>query len=182
MIEKSEITAVGKFLKTHALKGELNAVFDLEAADIDPTMPLIVEMDGIYVPFYIASLRGKGQFASLVRLNGVESEQDARPFVNKIIYMRRDDVAQIDEEADPEEGGYADDFVGYTVKETDGSMLGTIEDVDISTSNTLFILADTQGNPLYIPVNDEWIVAIDSDQRTMTMSLPEGLINLNLKK
>ena len=62
MIERQNLTTAGKFLKAHALKGELNAVLDADCDLLDPERPLIVEMDGIPVPFYLQSVRPKGQF------------------------------------------------------------------------------------------------------------------------
>ena len=77
MITRAEISPIGKFHKTHALKGELNAVLDVEADLIDTKRPLIVDIDGIFVPFYCDSVRPKGHFSSLVKLQGIDSEADA---------------------------------------------------------------------------------------------------------
>lgn len=179
MIEKNEITAIGKFLKTHALKGELNAVFDLDTDLIDTELPLIIDIDGIYVPFYIDGIRPKGQFASLVKLDGIDSEAEAKPFVNKTIYLLKRDLPEDDAD---EEGGYADDFIGYTIVDTEAGAVGEIVNVDLSTQNTLFIVRTADETEVFIPVNEEFIVSINPDTREITTSLPEGLIDLNAKK
>lgn len=179
MIEKNQITAIGKFLKTHALKGELNAVFDLDADLIDTAAPLIIDVDGIFIPFYIGGLRPKGQFASLVKLDGIDSEEEARPFVNKTIWLLKKDLPQSDSD---DEGGYADDFIGYSVSDTEAGIIGEIIDVDFSTQNTLFIVRTPLGNDVYIPVNEDFIISIDADTKEIITQLPEGLIDLNEKK
>lgn len=61
----------------------------------------------------------------------------------------------------------------------DGTELGEITDLETSTANTLFILRTPDDRTLYLPVAEEFIVAIDTDNKTITMQLPEGLINLN---
>lgn len=178
MIERSYITPVGKFLKTHALKGELNATLDIDAEAVTEDVPLIVDMDGIFVPFYAEGVRGKGQFASLVKLSGVDSEEEAKPFVNKTIYLLKSDLQQMD--GDDEEGEYVDDFIGWTLRDSTSGFTGVISDVDTSTQNTLF-LADTPDGTVYIPVTEDFIESVDTEGKTITMALPEGLADINKK-
>ena len=180
MITNDEITAIGKFLKTHALKGELNAVFDINADLNAIEAPRIIDVDGLNVPFFIDSVRPKGHFASLVKLNGVENEQDAKPFVNKTIYLLKSDLADLED--DDTEGEYADDMVGYQVLDTELGPIGEITDVDLSTQNTLFIITTPDGETVYIPVSEDFIDSIDPDGRQITMTLPDGLVDLNIKK
>lgn len=60
MITKDEISAVGTLQKTHALKGELNMLLDIDSEYLTSGNPAIIEIDGIYVPFYAESVRPKG--------------------------------------------------------------------------------------------------------------------------
>lgn len=92
MILKDEIVEIGKFLKTHALKGELNAVLSVEPDYVSDGHPLVVEMDGIFVPFYAESIRPKGTEAALIKLKDIDDQTQAQQFVNKIIYGRRSDL------------------------------------------------------------------------------------------
>lgn len=179
MIDSSEITSVGKFQKTHALKGELNALLEVDYEGLDDSVPLIVDMDGIYVPFYVEGIRGKGQFASLVKLSGVDSEEDAKPFVNKTIYMLKRDLAAFTGEEE-ENGGYADDFVGYTIADIEAGTVGEIVDVDLATENALFLVESPAGR-VYIPVSEDFIESIDEERKVITMRLPEGLLDINKK-
>ncbi len=59
MIEVNDIVAIGKFQKTHALKGELNAILEIDSEFLEEGNAIIAEIDGIYVPFYIKSIRKK---------------------------------------------------------------------------------------------------------------------------
>ncbi len=185
MITSESIEEIGKFLKTHALKGELNAQLDIDAAFINPDTPLIVSLEGIYVPFFPENVRPKGHFSSLVKLQGVDSEEEARKFVNLPIFARKADVEEfLDEEYaadEDEEGAYVDDLIGYSILDAEsGEFIATIEDVDYTTVNTLFI-AEVDGEVLYIPASPDFITSIDPERRVLTMDLPEGLIDLNTK-
>ena len=50
MITEGEITSVGKLLKTHALKGEMNMMLDIDPGYLEEGNPAILDIDGIYVP------------------------------------------------------------------------------------------------------------------------------------
>ena len=69
-----------------------------------------------------------------------------------------------------------DYFTGYTILDENGKPLGTIVDVDDSTENVLFEV-DNEGTQFYVPVVEDFILAIDEDNRTLTMNLPEGLVS-----
>lgn len=177
MIKVEELTEIGSFRKTHALRGEMNAVFDFEPTLLNPDDCLIIELDGIFVPFFIESVRPKGSAGALVKLSGVDSEEDARRFVNHTAYMLTSSLPEGIYE-DDEDGGYATDFIGYEVFDPDSGLRGTISDVDLSTENALFIVNSESGDVM-IPVADELVREIDEENKKLILSLPEGLIDLN---
>jgi 16S rRNA processing protein RimM len=44
--------------------------------------------------------------------------------------------------------------------------------------NTLFEVEDTEGGELLIPANDKLITAVDTTQKTITLVIPDGLLEL----
>lgn len=92
MIDKEKLVEIGKFQKTHALKGELNAILDIPEEYVKDGNPLIIETDGIPVPYYAESIRGKGTTSFLIKLEGVDSVEDAAEFVNSAILVPRDEL------------------------------------------------------------------------------------------
>ena len=60
MIERDDIKEIGVFQRTHGLKGELNAILEIDPDFFDEgEHPLIVEIEGVFVPFYADSIRDK---------------------------------------------------------------------------------------------------------------------------
>ena len=47
MIYSTDIEQIGKFLKTHALKGELNAQLEIDSDFLRPEIPIIMDIDGM---------------------------------------------------------------------------------------------------------------------------------------
>ena len=70
-----------------------------------------------------------------------------------------------------------DFFIGFTVIDDNGHDVGRIVDYDDSTDNVLFIV-ERDGDTLRLPVVDDWITDIDSERRTIAMTLPDGLLDL----
>lgn len=182
MITREQITEAGVFTKTHGIKGELAATLEVEADFFERYPMFICEMDGIFVPFFIESIRVRGSQGALIKPEDVDSEVQAKLFVGKSIYIRKRDLlaSEADGDVDPEaEGAYADDLVGYSVVDSEHGLLGVITDIEDSTANLLFILRTPADKTLYIPVAEPFIDSINPETRTVDTSLPDGLVNLN---
>lgn len=177
MIEKKELIEIGKFQKTHALKGELNAVLNIDPEYVEEGNPLIIETDGIPVPFYAESIRPKGASSYLIKLEGVDSVEEADELVNNLIFAPRKDV----EDYMGEELLLGDDLEGYRVVDKDLGEIGVLESIDSSTENELFVVRTPDDEEVYIPIVDDFIVDIDQENEIINTSLPEGLVDLNVK-
>lgn len=179
MIRKDEIVEIGKFQKTHALKGELNALLDVEADFVEDGHALIVDMDGIFVPFYPESIRTKGVESFLVKLRDVDSADAAREFVNKEIYALRSDLVDYFDDPDME---LSADFIGFKIVDSKLGEIGEVVEVDDSTANVLFHVRTSQGDIVFVPVAEEFINAIHDDDQIIETTLPDGLVDLNAVK
>ena len=177
MIEKKELIEIGKFQKTPALKGELNAVLNIDPEYVEEGNPLIIETDGIPVPFYAESIRPKGASSYLIKLEGVDSVEEADELVNNLIFAPRNDV----EDYMGEELLLGDDLEGYRVVDKDLGEIGVLESIDSSTENELFVVRTPDDEEVYIPIVDDFIVDIDQENGIINTSLPEGLVDLNVK-
>lgn len=181
MIRKEDIVAIGKFQKTHALQGELNAIVDVQEDYAEDDKPFIVDVDGIYVPFYIESIRPKGSTSYLVKLAGVDSQEEAQQFVNKEIYAMRSDLIDYFE-TDGETFVDPDDIEGYEVVDSRLGDLGKVKKVNDATANVLLVVDTPDGDELLVPFVDEFVEEIDQDNKRIVVSLPEGLLEINSKE
>ncbi len=181
MIEEKDITPVGKFQKTHGLKGELNAVLDIDAEYFAEGNPLIINVEGAYVPFYAESVRGKGATTSLIKIGDIDSHDEAKVLVNELIYAEKGTLKDFMEE-EGEGLLLEDDLEGYRVIDEKHGEIGLISRVDSTTANILFIIDNGEGEEIFIPAADDFIVAIDEERHEVITTLPEELINLNQKQ
>ena len=175
MIKSEEITRVGTTLKPHGIKGEISILHD-EGYDINELSCIILCIDGIYVPFFMESIRTKTHETSIVKLKGYNDEVEIGELSGLNVFALNSDLPLI--EIDDEEGFYPEDFIDYNVIDEKGVILGKIEDVDVSTENALFIINKNNGEELLVPIVDEFIIDINTDQKNVVMDFPEELLSL----
>ncbi|MDE6082077.1 MAG: ribosome maturation factor RimM [Muribaculaceae bacterium] len=178
MIRLAELVNIGKFGKPHGVKGEINMLIE---PGLDPSLLrcIVMDVNGIFVPFFIESSRERGNGAYLVTINRLVTEEQVSIMVNKDIYALRDDKAleTFEDENEDDEGMYASDLIGYTIIGENGQTIGEITDIDDSTENILFIVESPDGQNKYlIPVATEFIDEIIPESHTIMMTLPEGLL------
>ena len=169
-----EKIAVGYVVKTHGVKGELSVTTD-ESFDgeLRPGDPVIVDIDGLDVPFFVSAVRGRGRDSLLLTLDDVNDEAAASMFVGRTLYV----YEESGEDADPDDDGEltADRLIGYSIVES-GRLVGVIDDIrELGPDCWYFVLRDSGQ---LIPIVDEMIQEIDHQARTVEMILPEGLLEL----
>lgn len=176
MILASDLARAGKVNKTHGTAGELSMSFFDDAPVLEPGACLIMSIDGIFTPFFVASVRPRSSEALLVRLDGIDSQEQAAPYVGLDIYMAREHMADVADDDEAADGCYACDLIGFEALDAQGQTIGRIVDIDDSTENVLFVVERPDGSTAYIPVADEFITEISQNQ--ITFDLPEGLLSL----
>ena len=177
MITRDELILIGRYNKPHGVVGEISATVDVPADALDGLSCLVSDMDGIYVPFFVSACRTKGAQTVLLSIDGINDEREASMLVNHDIYALKRDYVQASDDADAD--GYPlDYFVGYELRDADGTVVGKIIDVDEQTENALFII-DHDGSQLMVPACDDLIVEFDEEASVMVMDLPKGIMDLN---
>lgn len=177
MIEKENLVEIGKFQKTHALKGELNALLDVGEEYVADGNALIVETDGALVPYYSESIRPKGASSYLIKLEGVDSVDEAAELVNHEIWAPKDVVREYEGDV-----MFEDDLEGFAVIDSEYGEIGELEYIDSSTENELMVVRTPDGGEVFIPLVDSFILDIDEEGHKIHTSIPEGLIDLNKKE
>lgn len=170
MIKEQEVYKIGVIGKAHGVKGELSIQIDDDVFDRVDAEYLVLKLDGIFVPFFMEEYRFKSDSVALVKFEGVDTQERARELTGVEVYFPRE-LAEQDEEA---ELSYAA-LVGYTlIDNNSGNPVGTIAYVDEQTINIMFELEDGR----LIPASEELIVDIDQQARTITLDIPEGILDL----
>lgn len=173
MIRNDEVYKIGLFNKPHGIHGELSFTFTDDVFDRVDCDYLICLIDGIFVPFFIEEYRFRSESTALVKLEGINSSESARPFTNTEVYFP---VKYAEESGEPEYSW--DIFIGFDVEDIHYGALGKITEIDTSTINTLFIVTN-ESSEWMIPAREEMIKTLDKEKRRIIMDLPEGLLDFD---
>ena len=162
MIKQEEVYKIGRLGKAHGVKGEVSFQFDDDVFDR-------LDIEGILVPFFMEEYRFRNDTVCLVKFCDIDTQQRAQELTGCDVYFPR----ALAEEA--EEVPSLASLVGFDIIDiSNGKTIGRIAAIDDSTVNILFELEDGT----LIPVSDELIETIDCTSHTITMHLPEGLLDL----
>jgi len=173
MILKSELYPIGHVQKTHGIRGELSIMLSSNLETLDFKY-FVFELDGILVPFFTEEWRFRTDVSALLKLQGVDTEKLGKELVGKSIYIPIKLVPKGTEATDAD----LHVFTGYTMIDASQGEIGTIQTIDNSTENLLFEVLNGS-NQILIPAVDEWITAIDDENKMLRIKLPEGLLQIN---
>ena len=181
MIKREDITTAGTFTKPHGVKGELTALLSVPYTFFEEYNMFVCDIDGIFVPFFIESIRSKGSQGALIKPEDVNNEEKAKLFVGKDIYILKASFMEYDRchRDEAEQGAYADDLIGYKIVDHKLGYLGEITGIEDSTANILFIVRTPEDKTLYIPVAEPFITSINPQTGIVETTLPDGLVSLN---
>lgn len=184
MIRRNELVPVGNVGKPHGLAGEMQMSVDSDVP-LQSGSCLIMPVDGIFVPFFVETVRQKTPGSRLVKLVDIDSDRQAAGFNGTPLFMTIDHIDSLPEDEsddddgldDEDSGFYATSLIGSRIVDTDGTEIGTISDINATTANVLFDVERPDGSSVFIPVCDDFVVAYDSDTSVLTLDLPQGLID-----
>lgn len=179
MIRRDDLIEIGVYNKPHGINGEISASFDYDIDIISANDCFISNINGIFVPFFAENIRAKSSSTVLLKIDGMDDENSVKLLVNKKIYALKSSFKESCENAYDEDSDELplDFFIGFTINNDDNATLGVITDVDCSTENYLFIVNHNESD-VFIPAADDLITDIDIENKTITMNLPEGILNL----
>lgn len=173
MITQEEVYKIGRIGKPHGIKGELHFLFDDDVFDRVEAEYLILDIDGILVPFFMEEYRFRGENSALVKFCDIDTQEKAREFTNCDVYFP---YSLTDNE--PEIIRW-NQIVGFSLMDADSQhIIGTIIRIDDNTMNILFEISTPDGKNILVPANENLIEEINTDQRFISIHIPDGLLDL----
>ena len=133
--------------------------------DFEITEPVFIDFDELPVPFFIEEMKPHGSKKAYLKLEDVDSLNDAEELVGREIYFGLEDD---------------DDFAGFTGLEVcdaaTSKSVGTVtEYIDIP-SNPCLEVKLSDGTTTLIPCHDDLIDRVDEKAGRLFIRIPEGLL------
>ncbi|HEY9542218.1 ribosome maturation factor RimM [Prevotella sp.] len=173
MIKKDSVYKIGRLGKPHGVKGEMGMMFTDDIFDRVEADYLVLEIDGILVPFFMEEYRFRNDDQVLMKFVDVDTDSRARELTGCDVYFPR---ALADSQDDATSWA---ELIGYTlIDASKGTSVGEITHIDDATINVLFEVRATDGREVLIPASEELIEGIDKAQRHIHVRVPEGIFEL----
>jgi len=171
-IPKADCDKVGFFKKTHGVNGDLVLEFEPQFEySIENANRFFVELEGLLVPFFVLEdgFRFKTENSAIITFDGVESEKYAKRMAGSSVYLFKNEIIEMPDE--PVES----QFENYLLIDEKLGEIGIVEQIDNYSGNVV-ITVNYRGKELLVPFNEDLIIEIDKQNKTLKLRFPDGLI------
>lgn len=171
-MDDNKYTEIGSLSKSWGNKGLISAIiFEGYSFLVKPGSFLFLSHDGLFVPYYIENVIPKGNKLQL-KFEDIESAESADDLKAKKLFIKEEVAAHVPKKPSKE----IDEFLGYTIY-NGTERIGKIKHIESMPQQEMAIV-DHDENEIMIPLIDALVQHIDSETKQITMSLPEGLLDI----
>jgi 16S rRNA processing protein RimM len=171
-MDKNEHFYLGTISRKFSFKGEVVLQINPDLGYFPENLQSVfVDIQQKRIPFFIEFTKAHKKNNLRIKFEDINTEEDADSLVKRDVYVLKSEI-DIDEEFTLK------DLIGFTAYDDNDDLIGEIVSLNTSTPQTFFELISEKG-PILIPVNDDWILEIDEDNKAIYFELPEGLLDLN---
>jgi len=173
-VEKDELILLGKIIKIHGHEGNVMIALETQfSEEIDELELVFIKVDGLAVPFFISSLRDLGNNNILVTFDGYESKEKVAEFIGCEIMASITSL----EESSPDSLPLF--LRGFSLIDSEGNRVGRVNKIASYPMQIMLVIGGKDDREILIPLNTEWVTAIDKKKKIIQMALPDGFNSIN---
>lgn len=174
-MKKADCYHLGYVAKLHGFKGEVSFFLDVTNSEEYTSLDSVfIDINGQLTPFFVESFQLKPKSFAAVKLEGVDSENDAKILLRKNLYLPLADL--------PALNGvhfYDHEVVGFQVVDVSFGPVGILQTIIDLPVNPL-IQIDANGKEVLMPFVKDLVQSVDRENKILTVKAPEGLIGIYL--
>jgi len=173
MSGSNKTVLIGKIQATQGIRGQLRVIpFAGDASSISKLQSVMIKSPaGAMEQFPVVSAKAHGKRVILT-LKPFDNINQVLHLVGREIYADRGTLPEL-----PSDEYYWSDLLGLQVVTEEGEALGELADIIETGSNDVYVVK-LDGRELLIPALEDVVLAVDLAGNRMTVSLPEGLLDL----
>jgi 16S rRNA processing protein RimM len=164
--------SIGKLVATYGVQGELILKHHLgKKTSLKGLAAIFIEQgENDMLPFFIESAKIKTESEIYLKLEGINSKEDARRLTQKEVWLTEDDFKKYASKSS------AISLLGFHMIE-EGTDLGEILEV-IEQNHQVLCRIDLEGKEALIPLHEQTLHRIDKKNKQVHVILPEGLLDV----
>ena len=175
MMKKEDCFYLGRVAKTHGLKGEVTIKLDVDDPSAYAKMKhLFLEINHVLTPYFVEHIKMNGD-KLFVKIKDVDTIEMAQNLMGKEAYLPLEMLPKLSGKQ-----FYFHEIVDFTVVDTEKGELGPVSQVlEYPTQAILQVMKGEK--EVLIPILDHVIQKVDRQKRVLTITAPEGLIDMYLQ-
>ncbi len=175
-MNKSDCFQLGYIAKLHGYKGEVSLFLDVtNPEDYRGLDAFFIDINNQLTPFFIEHFKLKNKGFAAVKLEGVDSENEARHLLRKSVFLPAVILPKL-----TGTNFYDHEVVGFTVHDLAYGEVGELHAIIDSAVNPLIQIYKGDKEVL-VPLIDGLVKQVDRKNKRMTIEAPAGLIELYLQ-
>jgi len=171
----SQLVPIGRILKTIGYQGGL--LVDTYPG-LEPTWTAIdkclMQIDGVWAPFFMVSKEEKSE-GVLVIFEDLGDNKLAKSLIHQEVFVLQNQIRT--SSAENEEPDELNTWIGFTIQDHHTDFSAVISRIEEMPSQ-LLAFVDFNGKEIAIPLAEELIVDLDPVQKSVTLDLPDGILEL----
>ncbi|MEA1887958.1 MAG: ribosome maturation factor RimM [Bacteroidota bacterium] len=173
-VPDTKFILLGKIVKAHGYGGSvmISPEDDL-AEEIKEKEWVFIEIEAKPVPFFVTSVKEHASGNIILKFDGYDSSEVMTEFVGCKVFISKDYIR--DEKEIPPQFILA----GFKIFNQSNKYIGLVKKVMSLPMQYMMVLEDDEGHELLIPLNQDWLIEINKDEKNIIMDLPDGLVQIN---
>jgi len=165
---------IGKIVSGFGLKGDMILMHNLGKSIVVTKIKVIfIELiRGELLPYFIEHIRKKGEDELYLKLEGINSRESALRFIRKEVWLKEEEIQVHTRKNNPI------GWVGYLVIDQ-GRDLGPIVEI-IEQPHQVLCRLEIGTREVLIPINEQTLNKVDHKNKTVMLTLPDGLLEVYL--
>ena len=163
---------LGQIVSTHGIKGEVRVTPWCDSPEFACIFKTVYLDDKGEKPVKVIASRPHGNIA-LMKLEGIDTVEQAAAMRNKILYMARKDVNL------SEDSWFIADLIGCKAVDADdeNKIWGTLTDVSQTGANDVWHITDEKGQEYLLPVIPPVVIKTDVENEKVNIRPLKGIFD-----
>lgn len=168
---------MGRIWRAHGLQGEVKVIPETDEPERFEDLPVVFigRTPSTAEPLDVESVRyqsAKKGTLVILKLDTVDSKDDADALREAMVYARLDDVPPLEEDE-----YFLHDLIGLRAVLEDGEEIGVVDSVMELPAQDLLVISRKDRKPALVPAVSEFVVNIDLDAGQILIRPIEGLLD-----
>ncbi len=173
-VPDNKLILLGKIIKVHGYGGSVMISLEDNLPEEIPEMEWVfIEIEEKPVPFFVSSVKEHASGNIILKFDGYNSSEVMTEFRGCRVFISQGDIE------DKREILPQLILTGFKIFNQSDEYIGLVKKVMSLPMQYMLVLQGDEDDELLIPLNQDWIIEIDKDEKIIIMELPDGIIRIN---